>query len=480
MRGSSSGSSKKRTRVLFLAWGFSIHARRRIQIFVDDPSFEVAVASTYNYRFSNATNVLLSGGLGNEETYRNNSLLGRGNQTAKGNPGKIAGLFPRKLSVIKDLPGVGKFLLSGRKVLRAVLSAEDRTSIYGLKTTDFILSSDLQHEILRACLDLKKLKNTLREFKPDIIFLQTLLYPCYLAFFLSEKIPLVITFWNGDLTWWAQWSGIERRFKKALVNYGLLRAQAITVNSASALKACLQYGAREEKIRLIRYPGVDLERFRELEKNEAKRQLGIGFEKVVLLPRGLGEYLNSDVIIEAIPIVIRKYPDTLFLFLSGNGREKEWEMHLQKAKQFGAEEHVRWDGKVPWELMGRYYNASDMMVSISSNDSLPNCMLEAMACGTPILMGDIPPIREWVTDGVNGFLVPPRDPVSLSEKIIRALDAPEEMVRAFTQRNLELARRVFDSRRNSQAIKKLVHGIAEYHAEKARQGTHKNRSQLKG
>ena len=43
MSGSSSASSKKRTRVLFLAWGFSIHAKRRIQIFVDDPSFEVAV-----------------------------------------------------------------------------------------------------------------------------------------------------------------------------------------------------------------------------------------------------------------------------------------------------------------------------------------------------------------------------------------------------------------------------------------------------
>jgi hypothetical protein len=39
--GSSSASSKKRTRVLFLAWGFSVHAKRRIQIFVDDPSFEV-------------------------------------------------------------------------------------------------------------------------------------------------------------------------------------------------------------------------------------------------------------------------------------------------------------------------------------------------------------------------------------------------------------------------------------------------------
>ena len=49
------------TKVLFLCWGFSIHARRRIQIFVDDERFKVAVVSTYNYGFAGALNVLLGG-----------------------------------------------------------------------------------------------------------------------------------------------------------------------------------------------------------------------------------------------------------------------------------------------------------------------------------------------------------------------------------------------------------------------------------
>ena len=53
--------SIKKTKILFLAWGYSIHAQRRIQIFVDDPLFDVTVVSTYNYRFSGATTIPLSG-----------------------------------------------------------------------------------------------------------------------------------------------------------------------------------------------------------------------------------------------------------------------------------------------------------------------------------------------------------------------------------------------------------------------------------
>jgi hypothetical protein len=50
----------KRTRVLFFAFGESIHARRRIGIFTADPSFEVGVISTFAYDFENAKNYYLS------------------------------------------------------------------------------------------------------------------------------------------------------------------------------------------------------------------------------------------------------------------------------------------------------------------------------------------------------------------------------------------------------------------------------------
>jgi glycosyltransferase involved in cell wall biosynthesis len=463
---SSSASPKKRTRVLFLAWGFSIHAKRRIQIFVDDPSFEVIIASTCNYRFRDALNISLSGAH-EEEHIPKGACLEEGDRATGKSSRKSLEYFVQVLSLIREIPGGLKLIFRGWHILAPILSSDDRSRLGGLKGVgEFFLSSDMRHEVVRASRDLKILKRTVRESKPDIIFLQTLLYPCYLAFLLPQSFPIMITFWNGDLTWWAEWSGIERKLKKALVAYGVRRARAITVNSTSAFNACVECGAEREKIRLIRYPGIDLSRFTPSAKGQAKIKLGIDFEKVVLWPRGLGSYLNSDVIIEAIPMVIRKHPNTLFLFVSGNGKEQEWQKHLQRVKEFGFERNVRWDGNVPWELMARYYNASDVMVSISSNDSLPNCMLEAMACGIPIVMGDILSIREWVTDGVNGFLVPPRDPVAVAEKILRALDDPGNILMSFVEKNLELARCFFDSEQNGQEIKRLVQDIAGYNGEK--------------
>lgn len=401
-----------RTRVLFLAWGYSIHAKRRIQLFIDDPEFDVAVASTHNYDFSNAINILLT------DAKRDQRSLWRR-------------LFNK---------------------LKAV-------------TNNNILCL-LFDDVFIGIKDILILKKAVREFKPDVIFLQTLLYPCYLAYFLPRSLPLIITFWNGDVIWWAKWNGIERLLKKQIVVYGVRRARAMTVNSQMAYNACLGYGAQAENTHLIRYPGVDMERFRPFAKDEARKKLGITHEKVVLCPRGLGGYLNSDIIIESVSSVIKRYPDTLFLFLSGVGDEAMWEEHLKRARELGVERSLRRDEQVQWEMMPLYYSSSDVMVSISSEDSLPNCMLEAMACGVPVIMGNIPQIREWVSDGVNGFLVPPRDTDALSDSIWKVFENPHGIIESFVEKNLELVWREVDSKKGAKKVKDLVCLISEMNKSK--------------
>jgi len=248
--------------------------------------------------------------------------------------------------------------------------------------------------------------------------------------------------------------------KKQLVEYGIRKAAAITVNSRSAYEKCLGYGVPPEKVRLIRYPGVDRERFRPMARDEARRALGISAGKVVLCPRGLGGYLNSDVIVEAAAGVVREWPDILFLFVSGVGGEAERENHRKMARGLEIGKKCRFDGEVPWEAMPTYYGASDAMVSISSNDSLPNCMMEAMACGVPVILGDIPQLREWIDDGINGFLVPPREPRALAERILRVVRDAAGSVAAFSNRNLELVAREFDGAGNARDVKDLTRRVA--------------------
>jgi len=164
--------------------------------------------------------------------------------------------------------------------------------------------------------------------------------------------------------------------------------------------------------------------------------------------------------VESAAGVVNRYPDALFLFVSGAGGGEILDQHRERVRQLGLEDHFRWEGQVPWDRMPDYYNASDLMVSISSNDSLPNCMMEALACELPVIMGDIPQIREWISDGNNGFLVPPRDPEKLSGKIVEVLELPADRISPLTKHGRDLVARKFDSSIHSEAIKRLVREVA--------------------
>ena len=400
-----------RTRVLFLAWGYSIHAKRRIQLFVDDPAFEVIVVSPHEYAFDAAENILLTGC--RQQTF--------------------------------DLTALQPELGMAQGLLDAVHAGE---------------ASDILPDVCVAIHDLRILKAAINRFQPDVVFLQTLLYPCYLSYFIPRSIPIIVTFWNGDVIWWAKWNGLDRLYKKMLVTYGARLATAITVNSKMAYEACLAYGVAAEKINLIRYPAVDRERFYPMDKQAARSCIRIPGKKMVLCPRGLGGYLNSDVIIEAAGIVCQKYPDTTFVFISEVG-QNEWDKHLQRGKELGIESNLRHDGQVSWEAMPAYYSAADVMVSISSNDSLPNCMLEAMACGVPLIMGDIPQLQEWVENDTNGFLVSVREHHELAGRIIQIFENNDNFIADFISANIALVERDADSFKNIKEVKKLVQQIAK-------------------
>lgn len=413
------------TRILFLCWGFSIHAKRRIQIFVDDPNFKVAVVSTYNYSFNNADNILLA----SAPKYKYRKYL-------------------RLLNKLINLIRIIIALIN----IKIRIFPEINIGINELKC--------MRHDLVKGVKDYPILKRTVNKFNPDLIFLQTVLYPCYLAYFLPSSLPVMITFWNGDVIWWAKWNGIDRVLKKKIVTYGVRRAKAITVNSKTALNACLSYGIRKDKIHLIRYPGVDLEHFKPIKNNIAKSKLGIKSKYVVLWPRGLGGYLNSDILVKAAAKVINKIHDVSFIVLLGPSGKNELDIHKSMALNESVQHHFLWIGYIQYHEMTLYYSCSDVVISISLNDSLPNVMLEAMVCKVPVIMGDIPQIREWIVDGKNGFLVPPRDANALSESIIKIFENKNNIVRSFTVKNLELVNKQADMIKNAEKIKILAHKIS--------------------
>ena len=439
-------SVREPARVLFLCWGPSVHAVRRIGLFVDDPSFAVGVASTHDHAFEGAEQFLLS-----DEAARKAAMDRlharedyRGNRERMGflpaNGVRIGNRIRKAYAVWRALSGVGACNLATFR------------RVHG--TWETVYQIDV------GAMDLALLSRAVARFRPDVLFLQTMLYPCYLATYLPRRIPSIVTFWNGDVVWWSQWDGADRHLKRAIVAAGARRAAAVTVNSRIAAERCLEYGVPQERIHLIRYPGVDRERFSPGSKEEARRALRIASGKVVFCPRGVEPYLNADVIVEAVGKVAAAVPDVLFVFASGGKGETLLPNLLARVRELGLADRVRWEGKIPFDTMPRYYRAADAMVSVSSRDSLPNCLLEAMACGTPVILGDIPPIRDFVDEGVRGWLVPPRDAERLAAALLEILHADGEALSRIVRQNMDMVAREADAEKGAAAIKALVRRVA--------------------
>lgn len=404
-------------KLLILCWGYSIHARRRVQIFIDDPRFDVTVVSTYDYAFKGAENVLLGAGK-------------------------------------KQVPE-GEIKGAVRQSLFSLLPASTRAFLQSILNLLMI-----GPELLGMRRDLLTLRSVVERKRPDMVLLQTLQYPSFLAYLLPRNMPMAVTFWNGDLTYFAKWTGLEMLLKKQMVVHGLKRMNAITVNSQTAFDAGVSLGADPKKMTLIRYPGADLERFKPKSKQEARKRLGITARHVLLCPRGLGNFFNSDIIVEAAAQVSARYPDILVLFISGVGGEEEWIRHLRIADRLGITHNMRWDGQIAWEDMPWYYAAADVMISIKTADSCPNCMLEAMACGIPVVMSNTQQNREWIDDGKSGFLCPPRDANIVADRIHLLLDNHHDIVSEFARICLEKIYEDANSSVNVVRIKNLVAKLA--------------------
>lgn len=130
----------------------------------------------------------------------------------------------------------------------------------------------------------------------------------------------------------------------------------------------------------------------------------------------LTEQKGISYLIEAASLVTQQIPNVTFL-IAGEGdlRETLQSQIIQK----GLANTVH--------LVGRYSNVYefisqlDLFVLPSLWEGLPTVVLESMAAGVPVVATDIPGTDELIEDGVNGWLVPPKDPKALAEKIIFAL-----------------------------------------------------------
>jgi glycosyltransferase involved in cell wall biosynthesis len=237
-------------------------------------------------------------------------------------------------------------------------------------------------------------------------------------------------------------------------------ADAVIINSESLRSEVLKYLDMDPaKLRLIR-EAVDHELFRPGDRQEAQRRVhqrhGVA-QPFVLFVSSLWPYKNCDGLIRAFAVA---KPDLAGhrLVVVGPDRDAEYIGQLRAlASSLGIADDVVWVGGVPLEETVDFYRAADVFVYPSHNETFGLPILEAMACGCPVVTSDRSAMPE--TAGGAALLADPEDPRSIASAIVRALhdgDARREqgLARAgeFTWRQtaketLEVYREVHANRR---------------------------------
>jgi glycosyltransferase involved in cell wall biosynthesis len=266
----------------------------------------------------------------------------------------------------------------------------------------------------------RQLQQAIAEIKPDLVHAMRIPYEGMLAALTQPPCPLLVSVWGNDFTLHAPSTPRMRD----LTRLTLQRADALHTDCERDHRLAMTWGFAPHKpvMTLPGAGGVQLDIFK------ANPRENIGEEKdfMIVNPRGVRAYVRNDTFFQAIPRVLAQNPAVRFICpgMAGEAAILHWIETLNISQAVTLLPHL------PRADMASLFRQAQMAVSITEHDGTPNTLLEALASGCFPIAGDIETLREWITPGVNGFLVPPGDAQALANAILSAPAQPDLCRRA--------------------------------------------------
>lgn len=270
-----------------------------------------------------------------------------------------------------------------------------------------------------------------RRLRPDVVHAHNAWGPGWYGAFCGLH-PFLIQAYGGDLLP-EQYNGRSLRQRK-LTSWACRKADRIIVTGEHMIKAAGGLDIAQDRISLIPR-GVDLRRYHPgIDAARLRRELGIEQASAVILsPRyQVDEPLyNLDVVVEAVGMIRDRIPGAVCLQFYDPDRENGRRLLEACASKHGLDSSCyRLIPTVENSSMPLYYNLATVVVSVPSSDGFPVSVLEASACGAPLVVSRLPYCDEWFVNGENGFIVPVRNAKALAEAVI-ALCGDGELRRRF-------------------------------------------------
>jgi glycosyltransferase involved in cell wall biosynthesis len=284
-------------------------------------------------------------------------------------------------------------------------------------------------------------KQVLKDLQPDLIHAGPVQITAFLTAMTGYR-PLVTMSWGYDLL-----SDAQSGFGRWIARYTLGKSTVFLCDSDAVAQVARALGMPRERI--IQFPwGVDLDHFAPGEGSEVREALGWENATILLSTRNWEMIYGVDIVCKAFTDIVRIDENTRLLVLGDGSLRDQIESILHSS---GVENRVHLAGFVPSNDLPKYYQAADLFISASHVDGSSISLLEAMACGIPAIVSDIPGNQEWVKPEVNGWLFPDGSSEVLAKTMLAAIQDPERLKR-YGERARQIAEERADWERNSQGL----------------------------
>ncbi|HSL47411.1 MAG TPA: glycosyltransferase family 4 protein [Anaerolineales bacterium] len=251
------------------------------------------------------------------------------------------------------------------------------------------------------------LKHLTQKIKPDLIHAGPIQNCAFIAV-LSGFRPVLAMSWGYDLVMdadkstWMQW----------VTRYTLKRSAFFVSDANVSRNKAVHFGMEPEKTAIFPW-GTDIEHF------TPKTFRPSHTEPFTLFCNRTWESIYGvDVLAKAFVKIGKENPNVDLILLGGGSQGTKIRQILMNG---GVLDRVHFGGHVSQADLPRWYHMADLYISPSHVDGSSVSLMEALASGLPCLVSDIPGNREWIEDGVNGWLFRDGNAEDLAEKISYAI-----------------------------------------------------------
>ena len=256
------------------------------------------------------------------------------------------------------------------------------------------------------------LHKVLARVKPDVLHAGPIQSTAFLAA-LSGFQPLVSMSWGSDMlveadrTGWMNW----------VTRYTLNQTRVLVGDCQAVREKAESLGFPGERVVLFPW-GVDLEHFQPGPAVELRNRLGWEDAFILLSLRSWEPIYGVDLLVRAFARAAQQIPELRLLLLGGGSQAGKLRQELEQHGNL--DERVYFGGHITQDDLPHFYQAADLYLSASHSDGSSVSLMEALACGLPALVSDIPGNKEWITPDVQGWLFPDGNEDALVEGILQA------------------------------------------------------------